>query len=108
VWEAEKMKANAPLLLVFLSAAWIAADQPEVAWIRDNAVKLETVSARNGFADMQPLKKIIGNARVVSLGEATHGTREFFQLKHRMLEFLATEMGFTIFSIEANIPRPVG
>jgi erythromycin esterase len=52
---------------------------------------------------MQPLKEIVGNARVVSLGEATHGTREFFQLKHRMLEFLATEMGFTMYSIEANM-----
>ena len=41
----------------------------------------------------------------MSLGEATHGSREFFQLKHRMLEFLATEMGFTIFSIEANMPE---
>jgi hypothetical protein len=54
---------------------------------------------------MQALKQLIGNARIVSLGEATHGTREFFQLKHRMLEFLATEMGFTIFSIEANMPE---
>jgi erythromycin esterase-like protein len=54
---------------------------------------------------MKPLKKLIGKARIVSLGEATHGTREFFQLKHRMLEFLATEMGFTIFSIEANMPE---
>ena len=54
---------------------------------------------------MQPLKKIVGDARVVSLGEATHGSREFFQFKHRMLEFLATEKGFTIFSIEANMPE---
>ena len=54
---------------------------------------------------MQPLKKTIGDARIVSLGEATHGSREIFQLKHRMLEFLATEMGFTIFSIEANMPE---
>jgi erythromycin esterase-like protein len=54
---------------------------------------------------MQALKSLIGDARIVSLGEATHGTREFFQLKHRLLEFLATEMGFTIFSIEANMPE---
>jgi erythromycin esterase-like protein/beta-lactamase regulating signal transducer with metallopeptidase domain len=74
-------------------------------WIRASAVRLTTVEARHGFADMQPLKTMIGNARIVSLGEATHGTREFFQLKHRMLEFLATEMGFTIFSIEANMPE---
>lgn len=80
-------------------------DKPAVDWIAANAVRLKTPEAGYGFADMQPLKKIIGNARIVSLGEATHGTREFFQLKHRMLEFLATEMGFTIFSIEANMPE---
>ena len=75
------------------------------SWIRTNAVPLKTVEARHGFDDMEPLRRIIGDARIVSLGEATHGTREFFQLKHRMLEFLATRMGFTIFSIEANMPE---
>lgn len=81
------------------------APQPEVEWIRSHAVRLQTPEAGHGFADMKPLKKIVGKARIVSLGEATHGTREFFQLKHRMLEFLASEMGFTIFSIEANMPE---
>lgn len=80
-------------------------EQPVVDWIAANAVRLKTPEARNGFDDMKPLKKMIGDARIVSLGEATHGTREFFQLKHRMLEFLASEMGFTIFSIEANMPE---
>src|SRR4051794_4032483 len=93
------MLANALLLPCALHA------QTEVtSWIRANAVPLKTVEARHGFDDMQPLRRIIGDARIVSLGEATHGSREFFQLKHRMLEFLATEMGFTIFSIEANMP----
>jgi erythromycin esterase len=74
-------------------------------WIASHAIRLETVEARHGFDDLQPLKKVIGSARIVALGEATHGTREFFQLKHRLLEFLATEMGFTIFSIEASMPE---
>ena len=74
-------------------------------WIKINAIRLSTVHSGNGFADMEPLAKIVGNARIVALGEATHGTREFFQLKHRMIEFLATRMGFTIFAIEANMPE---
>jgi erythromycin esterase-like protein len=74
-------------------------------WLAANAIRLDTAEAGHGFGDMQPLKKVVGKARIVSLGEATHGTREFFQLKHRMLEFLASEMGFTIFSIEANMPE---
>jgi len=93
------------LLLSSLVSVWALDDQAVVQWIRGKAVRLQTAEAGHGFSDMQRLKKVIGNARIVALGEATHGTREFFQLKHRMLEFLATEMGFTIFSIEANMPE---
>jgi erythromycin esterase len=74
-------------------------------WLATHAIPLRTVEAENGFTDMQPLKKLVGAARLVALGEATHGTREFFQLKHRMLEFLVSEMGFTIFGIEATMPE---
>src|SRR4029450_11160429 len=55
--------------------------------------------------DLRPLKNLVRNARIVALGEGTHGTSEFFRMKHRILEFLASEMGFTIFSIEANMPE---
>src|SRR5262245_44825112 len=77
----------------------------QLAWLKANVVELKTVEAENGFADLQRLKAMIGNARIVSLGEATHGTREIFQLKHRLTEFLASELGFSIFAIEANIPE---
>jgi erythromycin esterase-like protein len=80
-------------------------DKPPVAWLRSHAIPLKTVEAGHGFDDMQPLRGIVGGARIVELGEATHGSREFFQLKHRMLEFLVSQMGFTIFSIEANMPE---
>ena len=76
-----------------------------VSWLRRNAIPLKTVEAGCAFADLQPLKPVIGSPRIVALGEATHGTREFFQLKHRLLEFLVTEMSFTTFAIEANWPE---
>ena len=92
-------------LMCSAPAGVLRAQSEPAEWIRANAIRLSTTEAGRGFADMQALKALIGNARIVSLGEATHGTREFFQLKHRMLELLATEMGFTIFSIEANMPE---
>lgn len=73
-------------------------------WIGENAIPLATVEAGHGFDDMRVLRDVVGDARIVSLGEATHGTREFFRLKHRMLEFLVEEMGFTVFAIEASLP----
>jgi erythromycin esterase-like protein len=82
-----------------------AGDRPPTDWIRSHATPLQTVEAGHGFYDMQPLASVVGDARIVALGEATHGTREFFQLKHRMVEFLATQKGFTVFSIEANMPE---
>ncbi len=74
-------------------------------WALEHAIAFDTVEAGHGFDDLAGLREIIGDARVVALGEGTHGTREFFQMKHRLIEFLATEMGFTIFSIEANMPE---
>ncbi|MEM9492243.1 MAG: erythromycin esterase family protein, partial [Myxococcota bacterium] len=83
-----------------------AVDEPAsagvISWLKGHAIPLATVEAESGFADMYPLKRLIGAARVVGLGEATHGTREFFQLKHRMLEFLVEHMGFSVFAIEAS------
>jgi erythromycin esterase len=76
-----------------------------VQQVRRAAIPLTTAVAGNGFADLQPLRNVIGDARIVALGEGTHGTREFFQMKHRLVEFLATEMGFTTFAIEANMPE---
>ncbi len=93
----------AVILVVCVTTAWQA--DPVVDWIRGSAIPLSTPEAGRGFSDLQPLKAVIGDARIVALGEATHGSREFFQLKHRLLEFLATEMGFTVFSIEANLPE---
>ena len=80
-------------------------EEAAIQWVKQNAIPLATVEAGNGFNDLEPLKEVVGKARIVEVGEATHGTREFFQLKHRMLEFLASENGFTIFSIEANMPE---
>lgn len=44
----------------------------------------------------------IGDARVVALGEATHGTAEFSAARARMTEYLLTHMGFTMVAVEDN------
>jgi len=73
-------------------------------WLGRQAMPLRSVEAGSGFDDLAPLKPLFKDVRIVGLGEATHGTREFFQFKHRMLEFLVTQMGFTVFAIEASYP----
>lgn len=93
------------LLLVTSSLGSHSEQEAAVDWIRSNAIPLKTVDPGSGFDDLQPLAKVVGDARIVALGEATHGTHEFFRLKHRIIEFLAAQKGFTIFAIEANMPE---
>ena len=71
-------------------------------WLKENVVHLNSIEAGSGFDDMQPLKAIIGDARIVAIGEAAHLNRDFSRVKHRMVEFLVNEMDFTVFAIEAT------
>ena len=80
------------------------APEEVVSWMKQQAVVLQTAEPGQSFADLQPLKEMIADARVVGLGETSHGTREIFQMKHRLLEFLVTEMGFTVFAMESYWP----
>ena len=79
-----------------------AQDSAVVAWIRETAIPLRTLNAGSGFEDLAPLKPVLMNARIVGLGESTHGTSEFQRAKHRLLEFLVKEMGYTAFAMEAG------
>lgn len=73
-----------------------------ISALRNNANELQSVDAGNSFNDLEFLKKVLENVKIVGLGEATHGTSEFFRMKSRILEFLVKEMGFTVFLIEGS------
>jgi erythromycin esterase len=81
------------------------APQEVVDWVRANAIALTGPSPDLGLDDLAPLGRLVGEARIVGLGEVTHGSREIFQLKHRMIEYLVAEMGFTVVAVEANWPE---
>jgi erythromycin esterase len=42
-------------------------------------------------------------SKIVGLGEATHGTKEFFQLKHRIFRYLVENHDFNIFAFEVDL-----
>jgi erythromycin esterase len=76
------------------------------AGLRDATVPVGTTdpAAATG-ADLASVGDRLADAAVVGLGEATHGTREFFQLKHRLLRELVVEHGVRAFAMEANLPE---
>ncbi|WP_328420246.1 erythromycin esterase family protein [Streptomyces sp. NBC_00443] len=62
---------------------------------------LRTVEPGGDTRDLRPLDRMIGDARVVGLGEATHSSHDFFALKARVFRHLVQEQGFRTFALEA-------
>lgn len=65
-------------------------------------VQPHSLGAKADFSDLNAFKKSVGDAQIIALGEATHGTSEFFLLKHRLLQCAVQELGVRVFAIEAN------
>ncbi|MFF9895076.1 erythromycin esterase family protein [Streptomyces longispororuber] len=97
--------ATAPAPATAPAAAAAPADtaafrSPEAALGRV-AHPLRTTGPRGGLADLRPFGRMVGDARVVGLGEATHSSHEFFTVKHRVFRYLVEEKGFRAFALEA-------
>jgi erythromycin esterase-like protein len=54
--------------------------------------------------DYDGLLELIGDSRFVLLGEATHGTHEFYEQRARITQRLIAEKGFTAVAVEADWP----
>jgi protein-L-isoaspartate(D-aspartate) O-methyltransferase len=55
-------------------------------------------------AELGPMLERIGDARVVLLGEATHGTSEFYRMRARITQELVLRHHFTAVAVEADWP----
>jgi len=78
---------------------------PPVEALAEHTTPLGTTDPLEPFPDLDGLDEILGAARVIGLGEATHGTREFFRLKHRLVRYLVREHGLRTVALEANLPE---
>ncbi len=56
--------------------------------------------------DLQFLDKL-ADKKIVGLGEATHGTSEFFKAKHRIFQYLVEHHGFRVFAFEADFGESI-
>ena len=76
----------------------------QARWLQRHAVEVRTVSpGAEDFSDLEPLKAAIGDARLVMLGEQTHGDGTTFQAKVRLIKFLHRQMGFDVVAFESGL-----
>lgn len=68
--------------------------------IRDAAEPFSSIET----ADLQPLLDRIGDARVVLIGEASHGTSEFYRMRAEITKALIEQKNFDFVAVEADWP----
>lgn len=77
--------------------------EPDLAaWFDANAVKVKSLDLKAPFDDLAPLKEMLKAARIVQLGENTHGDGACFEAKARLVRFLHEEMGFEVLAFESG------
>jgi erythromycin esterase-like protein len=55
-------------------------------------------------SDLEPLRQMAGHHQVILIGEASHGTHEFYEIRAELTRRLITENGFRSIAVEADWP----
>jgi len=87
--------------LILLSFSTFAQKQQDC--LNQNLHEIETFEPDSSSQDLVFIKNLIKDKEIISLGESTHGSKEVFQIKHRIIKYLVEECDFTVFAIEANM-----
>jgi erythromycin esterase len=94
-------------VILFLSALLVGAGlraQDGAAILKGYATAVRSIDpADTDFADLAGLRRAIGDARIVLLGEQTHGEGSTFQAKTRLVKFLHEQMGFEVLAFESGL-----
>ncbi|GAA0393556.1 erythromycin esterase family protein [Paenibacillus motobuensis] len=79
------------------------------AWTKNHAYRLETIKPVEGkiepgsFKDLEMLKPLLHDKRIVFLGESSHGVAEFNLAKTRLIQYLHEEMGYNVLAFESGL-----
>ncbi len=67
-------------------------------------LRKEVHQLTGGREDFDPLLALVGDSRFVLIGEASHGTHEFYRIRAEITKRLIREKGFSAIAVEADWP----
>jgi erythromycin esterase-like protein len=73
-------------------------------WLKDHIHEMETTNpVPSNLDDLNPLMAMAENARIIGIGEATHGTSQFFRIWHRVFKALVLNHGYRLIIMEMDL-----
>ncbi|RZJ80387.1 MAG: hypothetical protein EOO47_07745 [Flavobacterium sp.] len=79
-------------LILLLTSAAVFAQETDVKWLNKNAINLDNY--------YEKLRKDLAGVTVLMLGEASHGTKEFYLEKNKIIQYLVNNDGYTQIGFE--------
>ena len=76
--------------------------QSEALQIR--AIREHAHAVTDSRRDYEPLMELVGNSRFTLLGEASHGTHDFYHTRAQITQWLIKEKGYSAVAVEADWP----
>lgn len=77
-------------------------DSDLITTLDQKIIPITTFQPDSNFQDLEFLKQTLKERKIIALGEATHGTHEFFKYKDRLTRFLVTELDFKAIAFESD------
>jgi erythromycin esterase len=91
-------------ILTFFFLIITATAEAQPADLQKSVVQVRSIDpADTDYSDLAGLRAAVGDARVVLLGEQTHGEATTFQAKIRLVKFLHEKMGFDVLAFESGL-----
>src|SRR5205823_8252537 len=90
------------ILVLFIALSLSAATiESPAMWLRTHALPLASVEPSADDSDLTPFLPFLANAHIIALGDATHGTHEFFSVKQRLIRLLVKHANVRTIAFEA-------
>ena len=90
-------------ILFSCSYSYSQLSKQEASWIEKNIKPIESLTQANNNSDLAFLDKELKNTRIFLIGESSHGTKEFYQIKTRIVKYLHKKLGFDVLLMESGL-----
>lgn len=77
-------------------------------WVKRHSRSLAGFEPDLDHGDLESLKEMVENARIVAIGEGAHFVNEFSYMRQRLLRFLSEQCGFNVFGFEYSFSNAEG